>query len=106
LELEYPGRIIQLELEILWGVVQLELDISDHVVQLELDVLCCDVQLELDVRLVNRSIKSYLLITASCKSNSSFAILVVSPHVIFFLHLLSSNHKSTQTCLHHCFRWN
>jgi hypothetical protein len=57
LELEYPGRITQLELEILWGVIKLELDIRSHVDQLELDILYRDVQLELDVRLVNRSIK-------------------------------------------------
>jgi hypothetical protein len=101
LELEYPGQIMQLELEILLEVVQLELDIHCHVIELELDVLCYDAQLELDVRLVNRSIKAYILTTASCKSNPSFAILVVSLPVIFFPHLLSSNHKSIQTCLHH-----
>jgi hypothetical protein len=100
LELEYPGRIVQLELEILWEVVQLERDLRYHVIQLELDVLCCDVQLELDVHLVNRSIKAYILTTASCESNPSFAILVVSLHVIFLPPLLCSNHKSTQTCLH------
>jgi hypothetical protein len=25
---------------------------------------------------------------------------------IFFPHLLSSHHKSTQSCLHHYFRWH
>jgi hypothetical protein len=94
LEVEYPGRIIQLELVILWSVVQLELDIRCHVVQLELDIRCrvvqleldvlyCNVQLELDDRLVNSSIKAYILINAFCESNPSLAILVVSLHVIF-----------------------
>jgi hypothetical protein len=72
-----------LELEILWEVIQLELDVLRSVVQLKLDVLCCDVQLELDDRLVNRSIKAYILSTAFCESNPSLAILVVSLHVIF-----------------------
>jgi hypothetical protein len=72
-----------LELEILWEVIQLELDVLRSVVQLKLDVLCCDVQLELDDRLVNRSIKAYILSTAFCESNPSLAILVVRLHVIF-----------------------
>jgi hypothetical protein len=83
LELEYPGRIVQLELEILWSVIQLELDIRCRVVQLELDVLYCDVQLELDDRLVNSSIKASILTTALCESNPSLPILVLSLHVIF-----------------------
>jgi hypothetical protein len=53
------------------------------VVQLELDVLCCDVQLEPDDRIVNSSIKVYILTTAFCESNPSLAILVVSLRVIF-----------------------
>jgi hypothetical protein len=32
----------------------------------------------------------------------SLAFLLVSLHVIISLYLQSSNHKSTQTCLHHC----
>jgi hypothetical protein len=94
LELEYLGRIVQLELKILWGVIQLELDALRsvvqleldnhcHVIQLELGILWGVIQLELDVRLLNRSIKAWTLTTASCKSNPSFAILVVSRHVIF-----------------------
>jgi hypothetical protein len=95
LELEYLGGIIQLELNVLWEVIQLELDVHRivvqlelyircHVVQLELYVLCCNVQLELDDRLVNRSIKAYILTTAFYKSNPSLVILVVSLHIIFF----------------------
>jgi hypothetical protein len=84
LELETHCHVIQLELDVLRIVFQLELDIRCPVVQLELDVLCCDVQLELDDRLVNRSIKAYILTTAFCESNPSLAILVISLHVIFF----------------------
>jgi hypothetical protein len=32
----------------------------------------------------------------------SLDFLAVSPHVIISLYLRGSNHKSTQTCLHHC----
>jgi hypothetical protein len=39
-------------------------------------------------------------------SNSSLAFFVISLHVIFFPHLQSNNHKSTQTCLYSCFRSN
>jgi hypothetical protein len=35
-------------------------------------------------------------------SIKSLAFLVIILHVIFSAHLQSSNHKSTQTRLHHC----
>jgi hypothetical protein len=35
-------------------------------------------------------------------STQSLAFLVSSLHVMIFPTLVSSNHKSTQTCLHHC----
>jgi hypothetical protein len=40
--------------------------------------------------------------TTFCESNQSLAFLSISLHVIIFPTLVSSNHKPTQTCLHHC----
>jgi hypothetical protein len=39
--------------------------------------------------------------TTFYESNQSLAFLAISLHVIISPHLRSSNHKSTQTCLHH-----
>jgi hypothetical protein len=54
--------------------------------------------------LFTRLIKVYVLTTAFYKLNQSLAILVIQPSCHIFLHLLSSNHKSTQTCIYRCFR--
>jgi hypothetical protein len=57
---------------------------------------------EMSHYLLTRLIKGYVITTAFCMSTQSLAFLVISLHDIFSPHLRSSNHKSTQTCLHHC----
>jgi hypothetical protein len=57
------------------------------------------------LHLNTRLIKAYVLSTSFCESNQSLALLVIQPTCHLFPHLLSSNYKSTQTFLYHCFRW-
>jgi hypothetical protein len=52
--------------------------------------------------LFTRLIKAYIITSAFCMPTQSLAFLIISLHVIFFPHLRSSNHKSTQTSPHRC----
>jgi hypothetical protein len=47
-----------------------------------------------------------IVITTAFYESNLVSHSLLSHHIMFFPHLLSSKHKSTHPCLPHCFRWS